>query len=98
MADVIWSSYGSSDELTPRELQRMRGNYAGECTLVDRWLGHFLDALGVYSFEGMTRFAFNLWASFPDNVAMECDFEMMIIDAPVSAEEATWSDLKALFR
>ncbi len=57
-----------------------------------------LDALGVYSFEGMTRFAFNLWASFPDNVAMECDFEMMIIDAPVSAEEATWSDLKALFR
>ena len=57
-----------------------------------------LDALGVYSFEGMTRFAMNFWASFPDNVGMECDFEMMIIDAPVSAEEATWSDLKALFR
>jgi len=47
VADVIWSSYGSADELTPRELQRMRGNYAGECTLVDRWLGHFLEALSV---------------------------------------------------
>ncbi len=57
-----------------------------------------LDALGVYSFEGMTRFALNIWASFPDNVALECDFEMMIIDAPVATEEATWSDLKALFR
>jgi len=47
VADVIWSAYGAADELTPRELQRMRANYAGECTLVDRWLGHFMTALRV---------------------------------------------------
>ena len=47
VADVIWSAYGAADQLSPRELQRMRANYAGECTLVDRWLGHFLDALHV---------------------------------------------------
>lgn len=45
VVDVIWSTYRVADEFTPRELQRMRGNYAGECTMVDRWLGHFLDAL-----------------------------------------------------
>ncbi len=43
--DVIWSTYGSADEFTPRELKRMRANYAGECTLVDRWLGHFMEVL-----------------------------------------------------
>jgi len=43
--DVIWSSYGDAALYTPRELQRMRANYAGECTLVDRWIGHFLEAL-----------------------------------------------------
>ena len=45
VADVIWSNYGAADEYSPRELQRMRANYAGECTLVDRWLGHFVNAL-----------------------------------------------------
>jgi arylsulfatase A-like enzyme len=43
--DVIWSTYGAADAFTERELQRMRANYAGEVTLVDRWLGHFLQAL-----------------------------------------------------
>jgi len=45
VADVIWSSYGAADQFSARELKRMQGNYAGECTLVDRWLGHFMDAL-----------------------------------------------------
>ncbi len=45
VVDVIWSTYGSADEFSPRELQRMRANYAGECTLTDRWLGHFMAAL-----------------------------------------------------
>lgn len=45
VTDVIWASYGPADSYTPRELQRMRANYAGECTLVDRWLGHFLESL-----------------------------------------------------
>jgi len=43
--DVIWSTYGAASDLTARELKRMRANYAGECTLVDRWLGYFLEAL-----------------------------------------------------
>jgi arylsulfatase A-like enzyme len=43
--DVIWSTYGSADAFSPRELKRMQANYAGECTLVDRWLGHFMDSL-----------------------------------------------------
>jgi len=45
VADVIWSTYGPADVFSPRELKRMQGNYAGECTMVDRWLGHFMDAL-----------------------------------------------------
>ena len=57
-----------------------------------------LDALGTYSFDGLTRFALNLWAIFPDNVAMECDFEMLTIEAAVSTEKATWSEMKSLYR
>jgi len=45
VVDVIWSTYGAADEFTARELERMRGNYAGEVIMVDRWLGHFLEAL-----------------------------------------------------
>jgi hypothetical protein len=38
-----------------------------------------LDAEGVYDFTGLTAFGFNLWSIFPDNVAMEIDFEQMTI-------------------
>jgi hypothetical protein len=38
-----------------------------------------LDALGVYAFDGLTRFGFNIWSIFPDNVAMEIDFQEMTI-------------------
>jgi arylsulfatase A-like enzyme len=37
--------YGSSDYLTDRELERMRALYAAEVTMVDRWLGNFLDKM-----------------------------------------------------
>ena len=57
-----------------------------------------LDALGEYGYDGMTRFGLNFWSVFPDNVGMECDFISMTISASVAAEEATWSDVKALFR
>jgi arylsulfatase A-like enzyme len=43
--DVIWTTYGPADGYSERELRRMRANYAGEVTMVDRWLGHFLEAL-----------------------------------------------------
>jgi len=35
-------AYGSSDYLTGRELERMRSLYAAEVTMVDRWLGRFM--------------------------------------------------------
>lgn len=37
------SIYGADDYLTDRQLQRMRSLYAGEVTMVDRWLGNFLE-------------------------------------------------------
>jgi len=43
VADVIWALYGQHN-YTERELRRMRANYAGEVTMVDRWFGHFYDA------------------------------------------------------
>jgi arylsulfatase A-like enzyme len=36
---------GSSDYLTERQLQRIRALYAGETTMMDRWLGNFLDKM-----------------------------------------------------
>ena len=38
-----------------------------------------LDALGDYGFDGLTSFGFNLWAIFPDNVAMEIDFQQLTL-------------------
>jgi arylsulfatase A-like enzyme len=37
--------YGPSDYLQDRELERMRARYAGELTMMDRWLGRFLDKM-----------------------------------------------------
>jgi arylsulfatase A-like enzyme len=37
--------YGDSSYLSERELQRMKARYAGEVTMVDRWLGNFLDKM-----------------------------------------------------
>ncbi|MHC4589915.1 MAG: hypothetical protein ACYTAQ_11415, partial [Planctomycetota bacterium] len=47
-----------------------------------------LDALGIYDFDGLTMFGFNLWSIFPDNVVMELDFEQMTISAVVSVPAA----------
>jgi len=41
--EVISPSYGPSDYLTEEELRYMRACYAGEVTLVDRWLGFFIE-------------------------------------------------------
>lgn len=43
--DFLSSLYGRADQLSPRVLKRLRANYAGEVTLVDRWLGYFLEKL-----------------------------------------------------
>ncbi len=37
--------YGPSSYLTEQQLQRMKARYAGELTMMDRWLGRFLDKM-----------------------------------------------------
>jgi arylsulfatase A-like enzyme len=37
--------YGPSSYLTDRQLRRIRALYAGEVTMMDRWLGRFLDKM-----------------------------------------------------
>jgi arylsulfatase A-like enzyme len=44
-ADIITPLYGKCDWMTERQLKRMRANYAGEVTLVDKWFGHFINKL-----------------------------------------------------
>ena len=43
--DPIVPNYGTSDWIDESELERMRALYAGEVTMVDRWLGRFLDKM-----------------------------------------------------
>jgi arylsulfatase A-like enzyme len=44
--EVIHSIYGPyAGLLSPRELKRLQANYAGKVTLMDRWLGKFLETL-----------------------------------------------------
>ena len=43
--DIIWPTYSSASLLNQRQIKRLRANYAGEVTMVDRWLGYFLDSL-----------------------------------------------------
>ncbi len=40
---LFYPHYTSADQYTEPELRHMRALYAGEVTLVDRWLGHLLD-------------------------------------------------------
>ncbi len=44
-ADIITPLYGKCDWMTEGQLKRMRANYAGEVTLVDKWFGHFINKL-----------------------------------------------------
>jgi arylsulfatase A-like enzyme len=39
-------SSGPSDWLTERQLERMKALYSGEVTMMDTWLGNFLDRMG----------------------------------------------------
>lgn len=41
--EVITPRYGPSDYLSDAELKHLRALYAGEVTMVDRWLGRFLE-------------------------------------------------------
>jgi len=43
--EVGYPPYGPADIMSPAELRHMQALYAGEVTLVDRWLGFFLEKL-----------------------------------------------------
>jgi arylsulfatase A-like enzyme len=43
--DVIYPAFPSASAYRPEDLRRMRALYAGEITLVDRWLGLLLETL-----------------------------------------------------
>ncbi len=55
-----------------------------------------LDAAGVYDFDGLTRFGFNLWQVFPDNVRMDIDFQQMTITPKQIPEPTTIAILAPL--
>ncbi len=44
--EPMTSSSGPSDWLTERQLERMHALYSGEVTMMDTWLGNFLDKMG----------------------------------------------------
>ena len=40
---------------------------------------NILNAFGTYNFNGLTRFAFNIWQTSTDNVRLDMDFQQMTI-------------------
>ena len=60
---------------------------------------NILDAFGTYDFTGLTRFGFNLWQVFPDNVRLDMDFvEMTITPEPTTLALPALAGLFALAR
>ncbi len=43
--EPYWAFSGPNDYFDDRELRRMRARYSGETTMMDRWLGRFLDKM-----------------------------------------------------
>ena len=43
--EITWPIYGPCDWMTPAEIAHTRALYAGEVTMLDRWLGVFVDRL-----------------------------------------------------
>jgi len=43
--EIIYPVYGPCDYLTKREIQHIRAHYAGEVTLVDRWVGRLFQKI-----------------------------------------------------
>jgi len=45
LKEPYWTLSGPNDYLDDRELERIRARYSGELTMMDRWLGRFLDKM-----------------------------------------------------
>jgi hypothetical protein len=57
-----------------------------------------LEALGYYDFTGLTRFGFNIWRIFPDNVNLDIDFSYMMITSPVPETQSSWGSVKSMYK
>lgn len=55
---VIYPKYGDASYMTKEELQHVRGLYAGEVTMVDKWVGLFLDKLKELNLDKNTLIVF----------------------------------------
>ncbi len=55
--DFLASGYGRADQVSQPILRRLRANYAGEVTLVDRWLGYFLEKMKILNLMDNTLIA-----------------------------------------
>ena len=51
--EIIWPKYGHTN-LTERELNRVKGLYAGEVTMVDRWFGRMMETVDGLGLTGDT--------------------------------------------
>ncbi|HKH12990.1 MAG TPA: sulfatase-like hydrolase/transferase [Rubrobacter sp.] len=56
--EPITSSSGRSDWMTEAQLERMRALYSGEVTMMDAWLGKFMDRAADLGFMENTMFVF----------------------------------------
>jgi len=56
------------------------------------------DAKGTYGFDGLTRFAFNCWQIFPDNVVLDIDFQSLTIENTVSVDETSFGSVKSSYK
>jgi arylsulfatase A-like enzyme len=52
--EVIAPRYGPADYLSPAELRHVRALYAGEVTMVDRWVGRVLNAIDDFGLRERT--------------------------------------------
>ena len=52
--ELLEPAYSTSEYATDEEIQHMRYLYAGEVSLVDRWIGHFLESVKRLGFEEST--------------------------------------------
>ena len=43
--NIIWPTYGPTETLSDAEINHIRANFAGEVTMVDSWLGLFMNKL-----------------------------------------------------
>jgi arylsulfatase A-like enzyme len=55
---LFYPRYAAADLYSERELKHMRALYAAEVTLVDRWLGHLLDAIDALGLREETALFF----------------------------------------